>query len=95
MLFRSPSSIAPIQLLKTEYLGSRNPRLHTDEILISLSSSASSNDVARLALEQLPNLKGCQVHTSVMLSPVDVQTFKKLGIQLTMEPVYESRNYAL
>ena len=91
----SPSSIAPIQLLKTEYLGSRNPRLHTDEILIALSSSASSNDVARLALEQLPNLKGCQVHTSVMLSPVDVQTFKKLGIQLTMEPVYESRNYGL
>lgn len=87
----SPASIEPIQTLKTAYLGSKNPRLHTDEVLIALSSSAASNKEAQLALSQLPKLKGCQVHTSVMLSQVDVQTFKRLGIQLTSEPKYEHK----
>lgn len=87
----SPVSIEPIQKLKTEYLGSKNPRLHTDEVLIALSSSAATSDVAKLALAQLPKLKGCQVHSSVMLSSVDKKIFKKLGIQLTTEPVYEHK----
>lgn len=87
----SPSSIEPIQKLKTAYLGSKNPRLHTDEVLIALSSSAATSDVAKLALEQLPKLKGCQVHTTVMLSSVDKNIFKKLGVQLTSEPVYEHK----
>ncbi|MCI6997493.1 MAG: DUF1846 domain-containing protein [Eubacterium sp.] len=87
----SPASIEPIQTLKTAYLGSKNPRLHTDEVLIALSSSAASSKEAKLALSQLPKLKGCQVHTSVMLSQVDVQTFKRLGIQLTSEPKYEHK----
>ena len=87
----SPASIEPIQTLKTAYLGSKNPRLHTDEVLIALSSSAASRKEAKLALRQLPKLKGCQVHTSVMLSQVDVQTFKRLGIQLTSEPKYEHK----
>lgn len=87
----SPASIEPIQTLKTAYLGSKNPRLHTDEVLIALSSSAASSKEAQLALSQLPKLKGCQVHTSVMLSQVDVQTFKRLGIQLTSEPKYEHK----
>ncbi len=87
----APSAIEPIQTLKTNYLGSRNPRLHTDEVLIALSVSAATDPMAEKALAQLPKLNGCQVHTSVMLSSVDIGTFKKLGIQLTSEPVYEHK----
>ena len=86
----SPEAIEPIQKLKVDYLKSRNPRLHTDEVLIALSTSAAANEDARLALEQLPKLQGCQAHTSVMLSDVDIKTFQKLGVQLTCESVYES-----
>ncbi|MCQ4970217.1 DUF1846 family protein, partial [Enterobacteriaceae bacterium DFI.7.85] len=68
-----------------------NPRLHTDEVLIALSSSAATSDVAKKALEQLPKLKGCQVHSSVMLSAVDRTIFQKLSVQLTCEPVYEHK----
>ena len=71
------------------YLGSRNPRLHTDEVLIALSVSAATDKNAQLALEQLPKLNGCQLHTSVMLSSVDINVFKKLFIQATFEPKYE------
>lgn len=85
----SPEAIEPIQKLKTSYLGSRNPRLHTDEVLIALSISAATHPEAKLALEQLPKLRGCQVHSSVMLSSVDIKQMKKLGIELTMEPKYE------
>ncbi len=86
----SPTAIEPIQSLKTSYLGSKNPRLHTDEILIALSMCAATDANARLAMEQLPLLRGCQVHTSVMLSSVDIKIFKKLGIELTSEPYYET-----
>ena len=87
----APSAIDPIQTLKTNYLGSRNPRLHTDEVLIALSMSAATDPVAKKALDQLPRLRGCQVHTSVMLSDVDIKVFKKLGEELTSEPVYENK----
>ena len=83
------NEIEPIQTLKTEYLGSNNHRLHTDEILIALSASAARSDVAKKALEQLSKLKGCQAHSTVLLSSVDEQIFKKLGVQLTSEPKYE------
>ncbi len=86
----SPEAILPIQELKTQYLGSKNPRLHIDETLIALSISASTSKYARRALEQLPKLSGCQVHTSVMLSPIDRHQFKKLGMQVTSEAKYES-----
>ncbi|MBO5461148.1 MAG: DUF1846 domain-containing protein [Ruminococcus sp.] len=86
----SPAAIEPIQKLKVDYLKSKNPRLHTDEVLIALSTSAADDPNALLALEQLPKLEGCQAHTSVMLSDVDIKTFKKLGVQLTCEPVYET-----
>ena len=86
----SPAAIEPIQLLKTEYLGSHNPRLHTDEVLIALSMCAATDPNAKLALEQLPKLRGCELHTSVMLSSVDTNTFKKLGLNLTSEPIYEN-----
>lgn len=85
----SPTFIEPIQELKTGYLGSRNPRLHTDEVLIALSMCAVSDSNARLALEQLPKLAGCQLHVSAILSAVDMNIFKKLGIELTNEAVYE------
>ena len=65
----------------------KNPRLHTDEVLIALSLAAVTNENAKKALEQLPALRGCQVHTSVMLSEVDIKIFKKLGVDLTSEPV--------
>lgn len=86
----SPESIEPIQKLKVDYLKSKNPRLHTDEVLIALSASAATNPDARLALQQLSKLNGCQTHTSVMLSDVDIRTFKRLGVQLTCEAVYET-----
>lgn len=82
----APEAIEPIQTLKIDYLGSRNPRLHTDEILIALSISAANDEKARLALEQLPKLKGCEVHSTVMLSNVDERIFKKLGTHLTCSP---------
>ena len=86
----SPSVIQPIQDLKINHLGSRNPRLHTDEVLLALSISAVTNPVAALALEKLDELQNCQVHSSVILSSVDVNTFKKLGVNLTQEPVYQT-----
>lgn len=88
----SRNYIEPIQRLKTNYLGSKNPRLHTDEVLIALSMCAVSDPNAKLALEQLPKLAGCQLHTTAMLSSVDMNTFNKLGIQFTNEAVYEKRD---
>ena len=82
-----PEAIEPIQDLKVRFLGGKNPRLHTDEVLIALALTAATNENARRALEQIPKLKGCQVHTSVMLSEVDSTIFKKLGVDLTCEPV--------
>lgn len=86
----SPNAIEPIQTLKTDYLGSQNPRLHTDEILIALSMSAATDAAAKLALAQLPKLNGCEVHSTVILSSVDEKTFKRLGMHLTSEPSYET-----
>lgn len=88
----APEAIEPIQTLKTHYLGSKNPRLHTDEILTALSISAATDANAKLALKQLPKLKGCEAHSSVLLSSVDENIFKKLGVHLTCEPKYESSN---
>ena len=88
----SPEAIEPIQELKTKYLGGKNPRLHTDEVLIALSISALNDTNAKKALEQLPRLKGCQVHTSVMLAEVDIRTFKKLGVDLTSEPIIKGKS---
>ncbi|MCL2864226.1 MAG: DUF1846 domain-containing protein [Lachnospiraceae bacterium] len=86
----SPEAIAPIQKLKVAYFKSKNPRLHTDEVLIALSASAATNPNAEKAMAQLAKLKGCQAHTSVMLSSVDIRIFKKLGVELTCEAVYET-----
>ncbi len=85
----SPKVIDPIQHLKVDHLGNRNPRLHTDEVLIALSISAVTDTTAELAMEQLSKLRGCQVHSSVILSAVDEKTFKRLGVQLTCQPQFK------
>ncbi|MBR0049423.1 MAG: DUF1846 domain-containing protein [Prevotella sp.] len=81
------SLIEPVQKTKTEYLGAKNPRLHTDEVLVALSVLSQHDGNCRLALEQLPKLRDCQVHSTVMLSEVDRKIFKKLGCGLTCDPV--------
>ena len=86
----SPVIIEPIQHLKVDHLGNRNPRLHTDEILIALSICAATNPTAELAMEQLSALRGCEVHSSVILSQVDEKVFRRLGVNITCEPRYES-----
>ena len=86
------SMIEPIQHTKINYLGSRNPRLHTDEVLVTLSVLSENDENYRRALEQLPKLRGCQVHCTVMLSEVDQKIFKKLGVNLTCEPVLKRKN---
>ena len=79
--------IEPIQKTKLSYLHGRNPRLHTDEVLVALSMLSPQDENCRRALNQLPELKGCQVHSTVMLSEVDRKIFGKLGIGLTCDPV--------
>ncbi|MBR6222269.1 MAG: DUF1846 domain-containing protein [Lachnospiraceae bacterium] len=86
----SPQIIEPIMELKTTRLGDHNPLLHIDEILIALAIEAITNPAAKEAYAQLDKLKGLEVHSSVMLSQVDVGVFKKLGVNLTCEPKYES-----
>lgn len=80
-------SIVPIQYMKISYLHGTNPRLHSDEVLVALSLLSLEDDNCRRALEQLPHLKGCQVHSTEMLSEVDRKIFSKLGIGLTTEPI--------
>ncbi len=87
----SHNIIEPIQNLKTDVLGNHNPRLHTDEVLLALSICAVTSDVARKALEQAPKLKGLEAHSSVILSRVDEQVFKKLGVNMTFEPKYQTK----
>ena len=88
----SPTVLEPIQHLKVEHLGNSNPRLHTDEVLIALSMSAVTNPTAELAMETLSQLKGSEVHSSVILSQVDENVFKKLGAHVTCEPVYQTHS---
>ena len=83
--------IEPIQHTKTHYLRSRNPRLHTDEVLVALSVLSTHDENCRRALEKLPELDGCQVHCTVMLGEVDHKVFKKLGVGLTCDPVKKQK----
>ena len=87
----SPTIIEPIQKLKTEIMGNHNPRLHTDEVLEALSICAVTSDVAKKALEQAGNLKGLEAHSSVILSGVDENVFRKLGVNITFEPKYQTK----
>ena len=87
----SPTTIGPIQTLKIQHLGNRNPRLHTDEVLIALSICAATDDKAKRAMEQLQNLRDSEAHSSVILSQVDMNVFRKLGVNMTCEPDYQSQ----
>lgn len=87
----SPMVIEPIQNLKVNHLGNTNPRLHTDEVLIALSICALTDYNAKRAMEKLAMLRGCEVHSSVILSQVDMGVFRKLGVNLTSEPVYQTK----
>lgn len=84
-------SIEPIQTLKTQHLGSRNPRLHTDEVLIALSVSAAKDEHARRALAELTHMAGCEAHTTTILGSVDEGIFRNLGVLVTSEPVYQRK----
>ena len=83
--------IEPIQSLKVDYLGNRNPQLHTDEILTALAICAATNPMAKLAMQQLSSLRGCEMHSSVMLSSVDENTLRRLGINLTCDPKHQTQ----
>ena len=85
--------IEPIQKMKIGFLAGKNPRLHTDEVLIALAILSKTDENCKKALDQLPRLRGCQVHTTVMLSEVDTKIFKKLGIDFTSEPVKKKKNF--
>lgn len=87
----SPIVIEPIQKLKVDYLGNNNPRLHTDEVLIALSICAATNPMVAIVLDQLHKLKNCEVHSTVILSQVDLDVFRKLGMNVTCEPKYQSK----
>ena len=88
----SPEAIEPIQDLKTQHLGSKNPRLHTDEVLIALAVSANVDPHAKRALAELKHLRGCDAHSSVILGPVDRGILRNLGILVTSEPLYQTKN---
>lgn len=87
----SPDILAPIQVLKTDHLGNHNPRLHTDEVLIALAITAVESESAALAMKALPCLKHAEVHSTVILSEIDASTFRKLGMQLSCEPKYQTK----
>ena len=87
----SPEILSPIQDLKVTHLGNQNPRLHTDELLIALSICAVTDEKAKRAIEQLQHLKGSEVHSSVILAQADMNVLRKLGINLTCEPTYQSQ----
>ena len=87
----SPTIVEPIQHLKVEHLGNHNPRLHTDELLIALSVCAVTNPMAGEAIDQLDKLRGCEAHSSVILSRVDEELFKKIGVNITFEPRYQAK----
>ena len=91
LLMISPMIIEPIQELKTGLLKGRNPRLHSDETLIALSMSANTNPVAKKALEAIEGLKDCDAHSTVILSQVDMDVYRKLGINITCEPRYQTK----
>ena len=89
--FFPKARFTPIQKIKTENLGNHNPRLHTDEILIALAVSAADSPLSSKALAALPELRDSEVHSTVILSQVDTNTFRKLGMNLTCEPKYQTK----
>ncbi len=91
LLLITPNIIEPIQHLKVEHLGNHNPRLHTDELLIALSICAVTNPIAGYAIDQLGKLRGCEAHSTVILSHTDSDLFKKIGVNVSTEPKYQAK----
>ncbi len=91
VLLLAPATIEPLQRLKTDYLGNHNPRLHPEEVLVALSICAATNPMAQVALSHLHDLRGCEMHSSVILNQTDAAVLRKLGINLTCEPVYQTK----
>ena len=87
----SEEILKPIQILKTQNLGNHNPRLHTDEVLIALAISAASDKDAKRAMDAIPSLRYCEIHSTVILSQIDTSTFRKLGLNLSSEPMYQTK----
>ena len=86
----APAILEPVQDLKVNHLGNVNPRLHTDEVLLALSICAVTNPLAEIAMQQIERLEGSELHSTVILSQVDENLMKKLGVNVTCEPVYET-----
>ena len=94
LILISPTIIEPISSMKINILGNNNPRLHVDEVLIALTISARTNPLAELAIKELPSLRNCEAHSTVIMASIDSEVFKKLGINLTCEPeVYAKKLY--
>ena len=91
VLLISPDVIKSMQRLKVEYLGNKNPRLHLDEMLVALSIAANTDPMAEAAFSKIPELKGCEAHSSVIIPAVDERIYKKLGMNFTCEPEYISK----
>jgi uncharacterized protein (UPF0371 family) len=87
----SPEILEPVQALKLNHLGNHNPRLHTNEVLIALSICATRDENAARCMEKLDELRGCEVHSSVLLAAVDENVFRRLGCNLTCEPIYQTK----
>jgi uncharacterized protein (UPF0371 family) len=88
----SPSVIEPVREMKTKYLGNKSPRLRADEMLVALSVSAAMSPVADVAFKKLPELRGCEIHSSVILAAIDEYVFRQLGANVTCEPQYQTAN---
>ena len=86
----APAVIEPIQDLKVNHMGNRNPRLHTNEVLIALAICAATNPTAATAIDQIDKLRGCEAHSSVILSQVDENVFSRLGMNITFDPAYQT-----
>ncbi len=91
VLLLAPATIEPLQKLKTDYLGNHNPRLHPEEVLVALSICAATNPMAQVALSCVHDLRGCEMHSSVILNQTDAAVLRKLGINVTCEPVYQTK----
>lgn len=89
----SDEAIEPISKLKTHFLGSKNPRLHTDETLMALSITSATSETAARVLSGLEQLRGCDAFFSVIISPTDETVLRKLGINVCCEPKFERHGF--
>ncbi|MGM0395865.1 MAG: DUF1846 domain-containing protein [Bacillota bacterium] len=92
ILLLSPLIIDTIQNLKMDSLKGKVGTLDANEALIALSIGAVTNPTAQLAMEKLQDLREGQAHSTVMLNDNDEQILRRLGVDVTCDPVYPSDN---